>query len=1488
VAGKMHSLSKERSMPRRGKEALDSSPVKPAGFPALLDAARQQTELVCWVAESLQQHQEDFASMAQRLTELEKSNRELQLANLESKDSQEALQESLAALRDSPTSWKQQRTGSSAEGQRPGEEAQPRSWMKHLTKYASVEVEQPAANAGDVANAADIARDGAAAFADSQMQAMARAMEEMSSDIDQRLEEMASFAQNLVDRRLEPISAAVREVKRGVALARSTSEGGEQLPVGFLARSNSEARRTAENDGAQRTDDEILDMIGETVMRSDGEILLFIRDTAEKIAEETLRRLQNDILNPFGTEEPDDQNDNDQKELSQLVCQCGNHLMDDAKFCRMCGTPRPAQANASEAEKEEAADQSSSSKPIEPDPPESRPESKPVRSPKTEDPMLKAAREQEKNRQMTGNNEQLMSTIRIFAADVNRRLPDLEEEVNNLKPCRLKIPVIQDEMGEFGATIADLVIRLDAIDKVEKQRRAMAPQSESDEDAGPSDGAHPPPEGQNRRRALKGGLLQEQSSVSDEEVEALRQQLAKLEKTQSEVKDDTEQLLSIFEDRLKTLDEDYRVYSKTMDSRVAKMGADQDVLMEEDRRAGKTWNLANQVDVIQSLVAQEMSYVTAEVDNIMKAYVTATEATPLGKENLSQAPTSPSHASLPGNPISARTPRPNNAMTIKVESTGPAHAIALADDKVKKLQECYQQTTVKLAALKSVGKNTDALVQASLDKIKRLSQDFEQLADICHRQECRWEYFSLHGRAGVQPVESIGADDNLRDFLASPSAGQVSRQQSNGSTPVAPRSGPRQTSSKSFAPSEAAAALESSENVNAGRIGRIGKKLAELDGELLSQVADLRSDFELMSRRYVIMTGFLPRRIRRIVESVMDKAAVKDETGDMKQGKENSKGKSVKLTDEKDIKHFEIQEVEKMPWQLVGQPDAKWDWCFKNQHDMARDLVRHFETIDDEKAEFENRIIGIMEDIGQKLKEEANTRRTGRTQTRVPTVNFQALAQPESSAGRMDQIVMPQFIALEDRFERMMMDFQDFKKQHNTEQANYVSKEEFEVVSMRTAKIELFDPALVDRNIERLDTAAKHSATMMDQLAERIRQAESALTSQQDIARIKGDVAGLKKENEKVGKDVQELVHSTFNTNSRLGKMLSDMKAELKMEVEHLQKDKASSKDLSKLAEKILKIEGSVRDSRQILSDGGSGADMNAVVKRIILNMEDKLIMLEKKIDALAQSAPAWRRARGEDQEAYGLSPVSPPPPVSAADSIADQEQGARSKSLSAELSQVSQAVHQLKQDITVSRVDIEQIMEQGHHQVELAERLKIVVEGVSGSADEEGTTLSVGRLQVMVAAAARQLVAGSKWISKDVFDTKIVDIRKEQAANVRQLQAHVEELYIMLTSMQSTDLQTNASTVLQTRLPKLQALTDKLPPSQRHHSPGRQVQSEWTPEQIIANGRSQRERAPGSAPAAPGTGGLNGPTLPSAMKQTPRKLVGYGRPGSKLEAQRY
>merc|ERR1719440_619759 len=77
---------------------------------------------------------------------------------------------------------------------------------------------------------------------------------------------------------------------------------------------------------------------------------------------------------------------------------------------------------------------------------------------------------------------------------------------------------------------------------------------------------------------------------------------------------------------------------------------------------------------------------------------------------------------------------------------------------------------------------------------------------------------------------------------------------------------------------------------------------------------------------------------------------------------------------------------------------------------------------------------------------------------------------------------------------------------------------------------------------------------------------------------------------------------------------------------------------------------------------------------------------------------------------------------------------------------------------------------------MELANKMHVAVVEAAGAAEEEATALSLSRVQGMLGAAARQLVAGGKWVTKDVFDGKVAEVRKEYFSAIRQIQQQVED----------------------------------------------------------------------------------------------------------------
>jgi len=248
-----------------------------------------------------------------------------------------------------------------------------------------------------------------------------------------------------------------------------------------------------------------------------------------------------------------------------------------------------------------------------------------------------------------------------------------------------------------------------------------------------------------------------------------------------------------------------------------------------------------------------------------------------------------------------------------------------------------------------------------------------------------------------------------------------------------------------------------------------------------------------------------------------------------------------------------------------------------------------------------------------------------------------------------------------------------------------------------------------------------------------------------------------------------------------------EVKKQIESSFEQLKQEKVGNPQHAALEEKVAKLELSMRDNRQILSESG-GQEINAVVKRIILNMEDKIMVLEKKIDALADTKHRQESPSPQHSEAVLRRPYT-----------AGEE--AVAMSLGEDLSAISQAVSQLRQDIVVSKVHIEEIQDQGQQNLELASRLNVLVEsaGLQGMEDE-GTILSLNRVQVMIAAAARQLVAGSKWITKETFDARLGEMRSEYLVEARQIHVKLDDV----TSRMAKVVSTTALVSVPTKLPKM------------------------------------------------------------------------------------
>jgi len=390
--------------------------------------------------------------------------------------------------------------------------------------------------------------------------------------------------------------------------------------------------------------------------------------------------------------------------------------------------------------------------------------------------------------------------------------------------------------------------------------------------------------------------------------------------------------------------------------------------------------------------------------------------------------------------------------------------------------------------------------------------------------------------------------------------------------------------------------------------------------------------------------------------------------------------------------------------------------------------------------------------------------RSGGLSPRSPTRTSQA----DWSAGAPDavdklsrqvqRIVMPQLQTMEERIERIVKDMGDVKKSQESDSHKKADKEEVALLRMRIAPFEHFDPKPLAVKLENFEVDGKHYLHLIDQLAEQVRNVEGYAAHRADVTKVRAEFSGLKTELQKLAGEQKESASTVYHSNRQMSTIVLDTKGALEKSIIKLEIEKLPVTEYASLLEKVAKLEHSMRDNRQILSDSGGGTEVNHMVKRIILNMEDKIMLLEKKLEAILEG-----RTAGENF----ASAVTTRPNTS----NAGINEGV-SEAVGLELSTISQAVSQLKQDVNLSKVSMDQIREQEIRSTEMAQRLNIIID--DGEVD---TTLSLSRVQVMVAAAARQLVAGSKWVTQEMFDARMTEMKREFFGFMREAQTQIEDM---------------------------------------------------------------------------------------------------------------
>eukprot|EP00931_Biecheleriopsis_adriatica_P036055 TRINITY_DN2078_c0_g2_i1.p1 TRINITY_DN2078_c0_g2~~TRINITY_DN2078_c0_g2_i1.p1 ORF type:complete len:1752 (+),score=531.49 TRINITY_DN2078_c0_g2_i1:52-5307(+) len=1041
----------------------------------------------------------------------------------------------------------------------------------------------------------------------------------------------------------------------------------------------------------------------------------------------------------------------------------------------------------------------------------------------------------------------MLKQVEQSSDELRDRIKKLEDSASDMKKLRLQIPDMKNDVDSMQASMNSMVNSIDELQNEledlrdrgsqmpEVDRRiSELPISEEEmlHDRPAMEGAHaapaspsPPPvspdqgrmsismrDGQKRKTlsAMLGSYRAAPPANDEEkvkEVMSLVQDLQiRLEKAEARQQDDgtesgsgtinpeklgdMEAWLSSLTDRLKELETEYRTSSRKVEIKLDWLSAGQEALQADELQHCKTWNLANQVDVIHSVVQGEMKGLKNDVEaQIKKALFAQTSSS----EQDERSPPLPLPARKPGTPQ---------------QSQGSAEL----EEKVKRIQDNLSQANTKIAALKTASKHAESQVQMTTDRFKKLHDEVDSIADQMVAQKTRLEYFMLHDGTDKLPPPSDVMDAKHPSSPHSPR--HLKAQKPWGRPrPSADFSNQRNSGDANSSSPVAQMSIMSDVENNTSRIARLGKKLAELDGDVNSSINATREDLERVSQTLEMFMTFLPRKQRRILQKQMASAAAENDDDDPK-GSRRSQPK-VNFNERVETRNYHVEENDGLRWQEAGEPDVRWHWCYQPRHEFGRDLATTFQMFEDEREEFEKRVLDMISNLPRSPASVHSSPRRGpfrggSAQGMVPSAT---LPNPSSSPGdeapispedhmqlaNIGKAVMPQLTAMEERFDRLSIELSTLKKNFDLDHVRKIDRDELQLLVVRLTALEKLDTSSLKLRIETLENDTKYTAGTVDDVNERLRRVERAFAPHSELVKIHKRCDDVQGKHDELQSEIKENAASSFSAVRKLVTDLQDVKKLCETSVDAVQKRKLDKSEFVNLNEKVLKLEVSLRDNRQILSESG-GQEINAVVKRIILNMEDKIMVLERKIDALAES----RRQGTAVDSPRGPSPVAEAVQSRRGASAMSHPEDSAIQSLGEEVAAIGEAMRSLKQDISVSRVHIDEISEQGQHSLELASRLHVLVEsaGLEGS-DDDATVLSLNRVQVMIAAAARQLVAGSKWVTKESFDSRFTDMRGEYLKEARQLNVKIEDVSSRLTKMAQNSAAVQVA-VPATKLPKM------------------------------------------------------------------------------------
>eukprot|EP00435_Cladocopium_sp_Y103_P034030 s2111_g8.t1 len=578
---------------------------------------------------------------------------------------------------------------------------------------------------------------------------------------------------------------------------------------------------------------------------------------------------------------------------------------------------------------------------------------------------------------------------------------------------------------------------------------------------------------------------------------------------------------------------------------------------------------------------------------------------------------------------------------------------------------------LKIAGLRSAHKHAEAQANFALEKLKRMQAEVGGIVDQVVMQQTRLDYLLVHG-AAVQQRDGT--------FKAIVSVGeQEKKPKLKGGATMPTRTFEKTATQGDVAGPEMARFETTSDEVNASRIAKMGKRLLELDGEVNRTVVDLRSEIQAVNKTLLAFLELLPRRLRRMLQRQLFPEPSEEDPVDVDikvEFKADEGKKHVTFGDHVETRTFTVEEDEsRLPWQLAGEPDIKWSWCYKPRDEMGKDLAMCLEQFETERDDFEAKIVQWLQHGGVAPPVNTKAAPAWGGQSDAMIVNFAEDA----------MVAAPQMMAIEDRLERLGSEFFNLKRAQDNNHVRKADKEEVQQLLARLTFFEKLNIPDLKIRIESLEGDTKFAAQNASDMAEKLYKVEAVAVPRSELVKVQNGFEDLRSDHQAMKVELKEMSATTYNSNRKFVHEMAEAKAWTQQAIVGLQKSKADGPDLAQLSEKVGKLEYSIKDNRRILGDGG-GQEINAVVRRIILNLEDKIMVLEKKIDAMADGRPKDALRSKED--------ISPSHQQSASYQSTEMQEAAV-QSISEELSVMTEAVSKLKQDISVSKVHIDEMTEQ-------------------------------------------------------------------------------------------------------------------------------------------------------------------------------------------------